>query len=67
MICIFFILKNNVYYHPVLLTATNSYSVVLSARIQIVFMVAKIVALIIIIIGGIVRLIQGRFLVIMLL
>ena len=47
-----------------LLTATNSYSVVLSARIQIGFMFAKIIALMIIIIGGIVRLIQGMFLVI---
>ena len=44
----------------VLLTATNSFSVILSSRIQIIFMIGKVAALVVIIVGGIVKLIQGK-------
>ncbi len=44
----------------VIITSINCYSVKLAARIQVIFTVAKVVALLIIIIGGIVRLGQGK-------
>lgn len=44
----------------VLITAVNCFSVKLAARIQVVFTAAKLLAIAIIIIGGIVRLGQGN-------
>ncbi|CAD5125696.1 DgyrCDS13902 [Dimorphilus gyrociliatus] len=44
----------------ILLTAVNCFSVKLAARIQVVFTVAKLIAIAVIIIGGIVRLGQGQ-------
>ena len=44
----------------VVLCCINCYSVKLAARIQIIFMVAKLLALTIIIIGGFVKLAQGE-------
>lgn len=46
----------------VILAAINVYSVRLAARIQIIFTFTKLVALAIIIIGGIVKLCQGTLL-----
>ena len=42
----------------------NSYSTNLAARVQIVFTVAKLVALVIIIVGGIVKLAEGKYFII---
>ena len=41
------------------MTAVNCYSVTLSSWIQVVFMIAKVAALVIIIIGGVVMLVKG--------
>ena len=46
-------------FFSVILAAINIYSVRLSARIQVIFTVTKLVALATIIIGGIVKLFQG--------
>ena len=45
----------------VLIAWVNCYSVELAARVQVIFTVAKIVALVVIIIGGFVKLGQGEF------
>ena len=44
----------------VLLAAVNAYSVKLATNIQVIFTVAKIIALVVIIIGGIVKMAQGK-------
>jgi L-type amino acid transporter 9 len=44
----------------VLLTAVNSFSVKLATRIQIVFTAAKLGAMVVIIVGGIVKIAQGK-------
>ena len=44
----------------VFVLAMNVYSTTLAARIQVIFTIAKVVALGIIIVGGIVRLFQGE-------
>ncbi len=44
---------------PVLVASVNAYSVRLASGIQIIFTIAKVLALVIIVIGGIVKLAQG--------
>ena len=51
----------NIFFHfSVTVTLVNCASVKLAARVQVIFMIAKLAALAIIIIGGIVRLAQGN-------
>ena len=44
----------------VILTAANVYSVKMATNIQVIFTAAKLLALVIIIVGGIVKLFQGK-------